>query len=107
MPYKSSYNNPYLQRGNLWQKQTHLFTLPFYYIDYALAQICALQIWTISQINKNEAWSIYMKIADKGGSLSFLDLLNYSGLDSPFEEEAFNRIIGRIKTWLDCNTQNI
>lgn len=107
MPYKSSYNHPYLERGNLWQRQTHLFTLPFYYIDYALAQICALQIWVIAQINKDEAWSIYMKMANRGGSLSFLDLLKHSGLDSPFEEEVFNQTLDGIKTWFDNEAQNI
>ncbi|WP_042472599.1 hypothetical protein [Bacillus ndiopicus] len=76
MPYKSSYRNPYLERGNFWHRQTHLFTLLFYYIDYALAQISALQIRTIAQKNSNEAWSVYMKIADEGGNLSFLDLVN-------------------------------
>jgi M3 family oligoendopeptidase len=107
MPYKSSYNNSYLARGNLWQKQTHIFTLPFYYIDYAFAQICALQVWSIAQINKNEAWSVYMKIANKGGSLSFLDLLKHSGLNSPFEEDAFNQVMDCIKIWFDNKAQSI
>ena len=32
-------------RGNLWQKQLHIFECPFYYIEYGIAQIGALQVW--------------------------------------------------------------
>ncbi|ETT84327.1 M3 family oligoendopeptidase [Viridibacillus sp. FSL R5-0477] len=103
MPYKTTYNHPYLKKGNLWHQQIHLFKFPFYYIDYAMAQICALQIWSIAQIDMYTAWNVYMDICKQGGRLSFLDLLDNSGIASPFKEEAFENMIKSIDTWFSKN----
>ena len=103
MPYKTTYNHSYLKKGNFWHQQIHLFKFPFYYIDYAMAQICALQIWSIAQIDKHTAWNIYMDICKQGGRLSFLDLLNHAGIASPFKEEAFENMINSIDTWFSKN----
>jgi M3 family oligoendopeptidase len=99
MPYKTSYDHPYLERGNFWHQQNHLFSFPFYYIDYGLAQICALQIWSIAQNDKDAAWDIYLTLCKQGGCLSFLELLEHSNLSSPFEEVAFKDMIETIKMW--------
>lgn len=99
MPYKTSYNHPYLAKGSMWQQQIHLFKFPFYYIDYAIAQICSLQIWTKAQTNKETAWSMYMDLCKQGGQLSFLDLLEHSNIASPFENAAFENMVDEIKTW--------
>lgn len=103
MPYKTTYNHPYLKKGNFWHQQIHLFKFPFYYIDYAMAQICALQIWSIAQIDMYTAWNVYMDICKQGGRLSFLDLLDNSGIASPFKEEAFENMIKSIDTWFSKN----
>ena len=99
MPYKSTYDHPYLERGNYWHQQNHLFSFPFYYIDYGLAQICALQIWSIAQNDKDAAWNIYLSLCKQGGSLSFLGLLEHSNLSSPFQEVAFQDMVNTIQTW--------
>lgn len=101
MPDKTYSGNEYLERGNFWQIQSHLFKFPFYYIDYALAQICALQIWAISQTDENEAWSIYMELCKKGGSQSFLAMLESTTISSPFEENAFKQVINQLSTWFE------
>ncbi len=100
-PYKEYDNNTYLEEGNFWHIQSHLFKFPFYYIDYALAQMCALQIWGIAQSNRDDAWKVYLKHCSSGGSKSFLDLLNHSGISSPFEETAFTDVLDAIRTWFD------
>ncbi|MFD1737455.1 M3 family oligoendopeptidase [Bacillus salitolerans] len=107
MPYKANYDHPYLKRGSYWQQQAHLFTSPFYYIDYALAQMCALQIWCNAQTNEPKAWKVYMDLCNLGGSKSFLQLLEQSGITSPFEEEGFIFITGLIELWLESNEKNI
>jgi len=76
-----------------------LFKAPFYYIDYALAQICALQLWALSQKDKEEAWRMYNELCTKGGSLSFLELLESSTILSPFDEGAFNRVMDLLTAW--------
>ncbi|TMU85814.1 M3 family oligoendopeptidase [Bacillus sp. BHET2] len=101
MPYKYSYDHPFLKRGAYWQQQVHLFTLPFYYIDYAVAQLCALQLWAIAQVDEGKAWEMYMKLCELGGSKSFLELLDISGIASPFDEKGFISIVGVIENWLE------
>lgn len=49
-------DNDYLESGGFWQRQPHIFHSPFYYIDYNLAQICALQFWKKMNNNREEAW---------------------------------------------------
>jgi len=45
MPSKNYDGHHYLESGGFWQRQLHIYTSPFYYIDYTLAQICAFQFW--------------------------------------------------------------
>jgi M3 family oligoendopeptidase len=107
MPYKAEYDHPYLKRGAYWQQQAHIFTTPFYYIDYALAQMCALQIWSNAQTNESLAWEGYIKLCNLGGSKSFLQLLEKSGITSPFEEQGFILIMDEIEKWLKLNESKI
>ncbi|MEO1629106.1 MAG: M3 family oligoendopeptidase, partial [Bacteroidota bacterium] len=56
MPHKDYDGNPFLESGRFWLQQSHIFSVPFYYIDYALAQICAFQFWSKSRENSEQAW---------------------------------------------------
>ncbi len=93
-------NNEYLLSGRFWQKQGHLFKVPFYYIDYTLAQVCAFQFWEKSQTNFDEAWSDYLNLCNHGGSLSFTDLIDVAKLKSPFVKENLKGVIEMIDTYL-------
>jgi M3 family oligoendopeptidase len=68
-----------------WQQKSHIFTDPFYYIDYALAEICALQLWLIYREDPERAMAMYLQLCRLGGSKSFLELLKTVGLESPFK----------------------
>jgi len=92
---------PFLERGGFWHQQLHLFNYPFYYIDYTLAQICALQYWKWSQENHAEAWDSYLKLCRAGGSLPFTGLVEFAGLQSPFKEGSVSSIVGQIRSWLN------
>ncbi len=82
-----TYNdNLYLENGGYWQKQSHIFEDPFYYIDYTLAQICAYQFYVKDLENHNDAWQDYMNLCSVGGSKPFLELLELANLKSPFED---------------------
>ncbi len=89
-----------LEEGRFWQKQSHIFNVPFYYIDYALAQICAFQFWKKDQEDHEAAWSDYLRLCQAGGSRSFLELVEMAGLQSPFEEGSFVATVGVIRDWL-------
>ena len=91
----------FLENGGFWQKQSHIFSSPFYYIDYTLAQVCAFQFWKKDQENHASAWADYVRLCKAGGSRSFLDLVKLAKLMSPFEDGCVENVIGTIKNWLD------
>lgn len=59
-----------------------------------------LTMLTIAQIDEAKAWEMYMKICELGGSKSFLQLLDISGIASPFDERGFSSIVDVIEEWL-------
>jgi M3 family oligoendopeptidase len=91
----------FLSSGGFWQKQAHIFEMPFYYIDYTLAQVCALQFWKRSRENKGLAWSDYLRLCKAGGSLSFLELVDLAGLKSPFEAGTVAEVVGEAEQYLE------
>ncbi len=91
----------FLEKGGFWQKQSHIFSSPFYYIDYCLAQICAFQFWKRDRENHEAAWKSYVELCQAGGSQSFLSLVELAGLRSPFEPGCVESVIGEIADWLE------
>jgi M3 family oligoendopeptidase len=101
LPHKNYDECDFLERGGWWFQQSHIFTSPFYYIDYTLAQICALQFWKRANENREDAWKDYVKLCKIGGTKSFLELVSYANLKSPFEDGCVSSIITSIEQWLD------
>ncbi|MCR5585494.1 MAG: M3 family oligoendopeptidase [Lachnospiraceae bacterium] len=86
LPWRSYDGNKFLEKGGFWMQKQHIFLYPFYYIDYALAQICAFQIYGKSLKNKEDGWNSYLTLCKMGGSRGYLDLLKGAGLESPFKD---------------------
>lgn len=101
LPHRDYADNDYFERGGFWQKQGHIYTTPFYYIDYTLAQICAFQFWKKMHENREKAWEDYLRLCRQGGSLSFTELVKVADLISPFEDGCVTSVIGSIESWLD------
>ena len=74
--------------------------MPFYYIDYTLAQTCAFQFWINSEQNKEQSWENYMRLCKAGGSLSFTKLIDLAKLDSPFKDRCLEKVVGYVEGWL-------
>jgi M3 family oligoendopeptidase len=87
MPNRDNDGLPYLEEGGYWQEIPHVFEVPFYIIDYALAQVSALEFWRMSTENWEKAWVTYIQLSRLGGSKSFTELLEEADLKSPFEEQ--------------------
>ncbi|WP_309118886.1 M3 family oligoendopeptidase [Paenibacillus sp.] len=100
LPNRDYDDMPFLARGGFWHQQQHIFKSPFYYIDYTLAQICALQYWKRANDDRGEAWASYVTLCRAGGSESFTSLVRLAGLRSPFEDGCVSSIIGDIDGWL-------
>ena len=102
MPYKK-YDNAFLDKGNYWIRQSHIFSTAFYYIDYTLAQNCAHQFWVKDHENHETAWRDYYNLCKAGGSKSFLDLLKVANLHNPFVDGTVKYAVKPLQEWLDKN----
>ncbi|MCD8192606.1 MAG: M3 family oligoendopeptidase [Oscillospiraceae bacterium] len=91
---------PFYAEGEGWQRQLHIYCNPFYYIDYCLAQTVSLQFWAISQSDFAAAWQKYMAYTAPGGSMTFTELLQNAGLDSPFDEKCLRTVCEAAEKWL-------
>ncbi|MFA9468716.1 M3 family oligoendopeptidase [Streptococcus sp. E24BD] len=102
LPSKDYSESEALDRGIFWFRQGHIFSSPFYYIDYTLAQVCALQFWKRTQVDKNEtAWADYLHICQLGGTKTFLQIVAAANLRSPFEEGALEDTLKAVETYLN------
>ena len=90
-----------LKNGIFWFRQGHIFSSPFYYIDYTLAQVCAFQFWIKSREDSEKAWQDYLNLCKLGGSKSFFELMKSANLKNPFEEGTLAAVIPKIKEYLD------
>lgn len=100
LPWRQYPGNAFLQSGAYWHKQSHIFGMPFYYIDYVLAQICAFQFWKRDREDHQAAWNDYVRLCRAGGSKSFLELTQLAGLRSPFEENSVEEVAALVSQWL-------
>lgn len=103
IPHRDYSESDFLDKGTFWFRQGHIFGSPFYYIDYTLAQVCALQFWKRAIVDKDEtAWEDYMVICKAGGTKSFLETVEAAHLRSPFEEGSLEEVVKTIDEALDA-----
>ena len=69
--------------------------MPFYYIDYTLAQTCAMQFWLACEADQKAALERYVKLCKMGGEAPFQTLVAAAGLSSPFQEGCLDRVVDR------------
>ncbi len=91
----------YLENGGRWQRQLHVYLYPFYYLDYTLSQICALQYFAWDMKDHQAAWDSYMKLCRLSGTVPFKKLVPQSGLKSPFEDGTIAEITPALEQYLD------
>lgn len=77
---------PFYSNGANWQRQLHIYDVPFYYIDYCLAQSVALQFYASFMKDKNGTWERYLALTQKAGTSTYTGLVEAAGFNSPFEE---------------------
>ncbi len=93
---------PFYAEGEGWQRQSHIYASPFYYIDYCLAQTVALEFWAMIQKDEADAWKHYMAYTKQGGSRTFVELLKHADLVTPFDEECLKGVCKTATEWLDA-----
>jgi oligoendopeptidase F len=89
-------------RAKMWQRQLHLFGAPFYYIEYGIAQLGALQLWLRSlEEGESTAVEAYMKALSLGGSKPLPELFAAAGLKFDFGPEIVKRLVDRVEAELE------
>ena len=84
-------------RANLWHKQLHIFLYPFYYVEYAIAQLGALQVWANSKRHKAEALAQYQRGLALGNSRPLPELFAAAGCQFSFSRETVRPLVRLLK----------
>ncbi len=93
IPWRTTGGIKALESGARWQRQRHVYAAPFYYIDYALAIGCALQLWLESLTDRTAAIKKWVRLCSLGGTLGLEALLQQVALRSPFKPGTLTRIV--------------
>jgi oligoendopeptidase F len=76
-----------------WQRQLHLFEVPFYYIEYGIAQLGAIGLWMQYKEDKNAALENYIKALSLGGTKTLPELYEAAGLQFNFSGNYIKRLM--------------
>ena len=94
---------PFYGRGAGWQRQLHIYECPFYYIDYCLSTMAALQFFLLSLTDHKDAWQRYLRLVRRAGMASYTELLETAGLKVPFEDGSIKGIAQQMTDWLETH----
>jgi len=89
-----------LARTKMWHRQSHIFLVPFYYIEYGIAQLGALGVWNNSKSDRAKALADYKKALALGGSRPLPELFAAANIPFKFNAEAFKPLIELVQTEL-------
>ncbi len=99
-PHQDYTGDIFYGKGAFWQKQQHIYNSPFYYIDYSLAQTCALQYKVKMDADFDAAWKSYLKLCRLSASDFFTNMVKEVGLMSPFEEGCVKNIVEKLEKYV-------
>jgi oligoendopeptidase F len=88
-------------RRYAWQRQLHLFEVPFYYIEYGIAQLGAIGLWQQYQQNPAKAVENYTHALELGGTKTLPELFRAAGLQFDFRPENIRALMSFVKTEMD------
>jgi oligoendopeptidase F len=87
-------------RASIWHRQLHIFLYPFYYVEYGIAQLGALQVWANSKKDKVKALKDYKKALKLGGSRPLPKLFSAAGCRFRFDSKTIKPLIKLAQTEL-------
>lgn len=100
MPWRQYEEDDFMSRGGFWYYKLHIFLYPFYYINYTLTTMGAMEFKKRYEENRKEAWEDYLALCNAGGSKNYLSLLETAHLHVPFEEGSVKNAISYAKETL-------
>ena len=85
------------QRAKAWHRQLHLFRVPFYYIEYGIAQLGALQLWMQYRQDRGQAIENYRRAMTLGGSRPLPELFEAADLTFDFGPDTMKRLMDEVQ----------
>lgn len=85
-----------------WQRKLHIFFYPFYYIEYGLAQLGAVQVWRNAMADRQKAVGAYLKALSLGGSASLSELFRTAGARFAFDAPILGEAVGLIEEKIEA-----
>lgn len=95
------YSGLEVYRSNAWQRQLHLFEVPFYYIEYGIAQLGAIGMWMQYKQDREQALNNYCNALALGGTATLPQLYEAAGLKFDFSPAVIKELMDFVKTELD------
>jgi oligoendopeptidase F len=89
-------------RASSWQQQVHLFNAPFYYVEYGIAQLGALQVWLKSREDPRRALANYRAALSLGGTRPLPELFAAAGVRFDFSERTLRPLVDAVVEELDA-----
>ncbi len=96
LPWRDYDGNAFLEKGGFWLQKQHIFMFPFYYIDYSLAQMGALEYYGRMKEDRGAAWEDYYRLCNAGGSKGYFDLLKVGNLHNPFADGTVKMVVDKV-----------
>lgn len=93
MPWREYDDIDFFARGGWWYHKIHIFLYPFYYINYTLTTMGAMEFKKKMHEDKESAWRDYLNLCKVGGSLGYKETLKYANLSLPFEKGSVKRAV--------------
>ncbi len=94
-------DNKFFSEGGWWQKQSHIYNSPFYYIDYCLAQTVALEYKAWMDKDFKAAWNSYFKLCKMSAKDFYVNMLPKVGIKTPFEKGCLDETVAMVKEKLN------
>jgi oligoendopeptidase F len=89
-------------KESLWQRQLHLFHLPFYYVEYAIAQLGALQLWMKARHDPKRAIANYRAALALGGTRPLPELFAAAGISFDFSDKTLRPLMSALREEIDA-----
>lgn len=96
-PHMNYEDDPFYSKGGYWQRQPHIFQVPFYYIDYCLASVCAMQFKVMMDEDFQKAWENYCKLCNLSARNFFVNVIQEAGLENPFENGCIEKLVKKLE----------
>lgn len=93
MPWREYGDIDFFAKGGWWYHKIHIFLYPFYYINYTLTTMGAMEFKKKMHEDKESAWKDYLNLCKVGGSLGYKETLKYANLSLPFEKGSVKRAV--------------